>query len=38
LLLELLVGLGVDLLGEVNDGLEINIGLFVLGVLVLLPG
>jgi hypothetical protein len=38
LLLELLVGLGVDLLGEVNDGLEVDIGLFVLGVLVLLPG
>jgi hypothetical protein len=37
LLLELLVGLGVDLLGEVNDGLEVDIGLFVLGVLVLLP-
>jgi hypothetical protein len=35
LLLELLVGLGVDLLGEVDNGLEINIGLLVLGVFVL---
>jgi hypothetical protein len=35
LLLELLVGLGVDLLGEVDDGLEIDIGLLVLGVFVL---
>jgi hypothetical protein len=35
LLLELLVGLGVDLLGEVDNGLEIDIGLLVLGVFVL---
>ena len=36
LLLGLLVGLGVNFLGEVDYGLEINIRLLILGVLVLL--
>jgi hypothetical protein len=35
LLLKLLVGLGVDLLGEVNDRRKVDIGLLVLRVLLL---
>ena len=36
LLLGLLVGLGVDLLGKVHNGLEVNIGLLLLGLVVIL--
>lgn len=35
LLLALLVGLGVDLLGQVNDRLEVNVGFLLFGLLLL---
>jgi hypothetical protein len=36
LLLKLFVGLGVNLLGKVNDGGELDVRLLVLGVLLIL--